>query len=117
MPRILVLVADPDLSAAVAAALADCGVLRAPDASTVMPARGALRAEDWDVCVADATVAAEATALRGRRGLVLLATIPRLIPGAVTGTMTAAAVVLPIPCSLARLRDAVGTVATASGAA
>jgi hypothetical protein len=117
MPRILVLVADREFSAAVVVALEDCGVPCAADTSSALLALEALWRKDWDVCVVEATFAAEAFALRRRRGLVILATDPRLIPGVVTGTMTPAVILLPIPCSLAQLQDAVRTAATASGAA
>jgi hypothetical protein len=109
--RIAVLVADPDLAEAVAAAL---GALGSVHVSADGPA--ALEATDWDVCVAEAGFAGAVVEARPARGLVVLTETPEPRSVAWPGRRAGAVVLLRLPFTLADLRRSVRTAAAAAWA-
>jgi hypothetical protein len=109
--RIQVSVADPVLSRALLAALEGCGSPRAADAGDPAAVAAALRSPDWDVCVADATCAAQAVAARRGRGLVVLRDDRSLSIALEDRARGTDALLVRIPCSVATIRDAVQLVA------
>jgi hypothetical protein len=111
--RILLLVVDVHLGAAIAAALYDDEPIRVVDADDPMAVEAALIGRAWDVCVADAVLAADALTARRGRGLVILSAAGPAVLRPAARTAGAAVVLLPIPCSLVGLREAVHAAAAA----
>jgi hypothetical protein len=101
--RIAVLVTDTHLAEAVVAALAALWSV------FVLPNDPApLEASDWDVCVVEAGFAGAALEARHGRGLVILTGASGPPPvAAPVGSGAGAVVLLRVPCTLDRLREAV----------
>ena len=104
MLRVLILVADPALSAALLAALEGQGSIRAAVAGD--PATN-LESAEWDVCVADATFAEQAAAARRGRGLVVLRATRPMSVALEDRDRGTDVLLMRIPCSVATLQDAV----------
>jgi hypothetical protein len=114
MVRILVLATDPDLGSAVAAAMQALGTARLAKPPSPAAAQAELYAPDWDVCVVDVAFAGAALEARRGRGQVVLTATAWPPPHPALSGPPGATMVLPIPCSLARLRAAVRTTAQAA---
>jgi hypothetical protein len=106
--RIALLVTDPHLTEAIAAALAAMGSVHVPADAP------ALEANDWDVCVTEAGFVGMALEARENRGLVVLTgtSTPRGMAPPGRGVV----VLLRVPFALADLRQAVRTAAAAAWA-